>query len=710
MIFPKDNGLTVYGFFTASGLGATGLTVTFSCYEGTSGTPVVNAQNATELAGGFYYYTISSGTIDANAGYVYKFVTAGTADQKEIAGIFVTPAWATKVNTLTFTGADVKATLDSETVTVGTNNDKTGYGLADDAITASKFDETTAFPVKSADTGATAIARVGADSDTLETLSDQLDTIKAKTDLIPAAPATEAKQDTIIGYIDTEVAAIKAKTDTIPINPATEAKQDTIIGYIDTEVAAIKAKTDLIPASPAQAGEYTATLATIEGKVDAIDDYVDTEVGAIKVVTDKLDTALELDGAVYRYTTNALEQAPTGGSAPTVEAIRQEIDANSTQLAAIVDDTNELQTNQGNWLTATGFSTHSAADVWAVANRSLTTFGTLIADIWTYVTRSLTDKAGFTISGTKTTLDSLNDLSAAQVNAEVDTALADYDAPTKAELDLAVAPLATSANLAVVDGNVDDIKAVTVKLDTALELDGAVYRYTANALEESPAATGGDATAANQTAIINAISALNDLSATDVEDAVLDAVTGDHSTAGTVGAAIIAAGSAGDPWITDPSDETTYPDGTAGYMITELSELLTASSGLIQAQTDTDNLYIRRGDSWTQAFTLGDITGYDNIWFTVKKSHSDTDAQAVIQIDSDTGMIRLNGAAATALDGSITVTNVATGLISVAIKYGATEDLRCLSGLYYDVQVLIGTTKTTKYIGKLDVLYDITKR
>jgi hypothetical protein len=51
--------------------------------------------------------------------------------------------------------------------------------------------------------------------------------------------------------------------------------------------------------------------------VDAIDDFVDTEVGAIKAVTDKLDTMLELDGLVYRYTTNALEQAPTGGGGST---------------------------------------------------------------------------------------------------------------------------------------------------------------------------------------------------------------------------------------------------------------------------------------------------------------------------------------------------------------------------------------------------------
>ena len=65
--------------------------------------------------------------------------------------------------------------------------------LADDAITAAKFYESTAYPLKSADTGATAVARTGADSDTLETLSDQIDAeaikttaIKAKTDAMPA--------------------------------------------------------------------------------------------------------------------------------------------------------------------------------------------------------------------------------------------------------------------------------------------------------------------------------------------------------------------------------------------------------------------------------------------------------------------------------------------------------------------------------------------
>lgn len=49
--------------------------------------------------------------------------------------------------------------------------------LAADAIKAASYDESTAFPLKADDAGATQIARVGADGDTLETLSDQIDAV-----------------------------------------------------------------------------------------------------------------------------------------------------------------------------------------------------------------------------------------------------------------------------------------------------------------------------------------------------------------------------------------------------------------------------------------------------------------------------------------------------------------------------------------------------
>jgi hypothetical protein len=69
-----------------------------------------------------------------------------------------------------------------------------------------------------------------------------------------------------------------------------------------------------------------AKTAATQASVNTVAGYVDTEVAAIKVTTDKLDTALELDGAVYRYTTNSLEQAPTGtgGGGATVAQIWDE--------------------------------------------------------------------------------------------------------------------------------------------------------------------------------------------------------------------------------------------------------------------------------------------------------------------------------------------------------------------------------------------------
>jgi hypothetical protein len=60
-----------------------------------------------------------------------------------------------------------------------------------------------------------------------------------------------------------------------------------------------------------------------------------------------LNELVENDGGVARYSANALEQAPSGTGASAV-SIREEIDANSTQLAAIVADTNELQTDWAN--------------------------------------------------------------------------------------------------------------------------------------------------------------------------------------------------------------------------------------------------------------------------------------------------------------------------------------------------------------------------
>jgi len=67
------------------------------------------------------------------------------------------------------------ATVDGNVDAILADTGTDGVKLAADAITASTFDESTAFPLTASDTGSTYVARTGADSDTLETLSDQAD-------------------------------------------------------------------------------------------------------------------------------------------------------------------------------------------------------------------------------------------------------------------------------------------------------------------------------------------------------------------------------------------------------------------------------------------------------------------------------------------------------------------------------------------------------
>lgn len=123
--------------------------------------------------GSWFHVVVSSVTIDAQT---VSFIAAAfrIMAAEAVAGVSVVTLGATQAAYAPAKAGDAMA-------------------LSDDAITASKFDESTAYPLKSADTGATAVARTGADSDTLETLSDQIDAeaiktaaIKAKTDAMPA--------------------------------------------------------------------------------------------------------------------------------------------------------------------------------------------------------------------------------------------------------------------------------------------------------------------------------------------------------------------------------------------------------------------------------------------------------------------------------------------------------------------------------------------
>jgi hypothetical protein len=150
-----------------------------------------------------------------------------------------------------------------------------------------------------------------------------------------------------------------------------------------------------------------------------------------------------------------------------------------------------------------------------------------------------------------TAIAALNNLSAAQVNSEMDAAIETY------HLDHL---LAAAYDPASKPGNASGL------LNVLVENDGGVPRFTANALEQGPSGGGG-------------------LTLEDIADAVWDEAIAGHLDSGSTGAALNAAGGSGDPWET--SLPGAYGSGTAGFII---GTNLNATVGSRASQTSVDDV------------------------------------------------------------------------------------------------------------------------
>jgi len=185
----------------------------------------------------------------------------------------------------------------------------------------------------------------------------------------------------------------------------------------------------------------------------------------------------------------------------------------------------------GTQASVTGTISHKGNGQWQLALSQADTNGDEIGYLFTHtsgVPQSLS-----IVTDTKKNSD-LNDLSTTQVNAEVDTALADYDAPTKAEMDsgfaglndLSAAQVNAEVDIALSDIRLNELMSAALgsqptagsMFGDLTEDDAGTQRFNTNALEQAPSGGGGggDATLANQNTIIADIAALNDLNAAQV--------------------------------------------------------------------------------------------------------------------------------------------------------------------------------------------------
>ena len=304
-------------------------------------------------------------------------------------------------------------------------------------------------------------------------------------------PPTKAELDSGLSPLALEsggkLAAVKAKTDNLPASPAAVGSAMVLTSAYDAaknaapesggNVADIKAKTDNLPAAPAAVSNIPTT--------NQIADQVWDEVLAGHLAAGSCGAGLNAAGSAGDPWTTTLPGSYADGSAGKILGAR--LDAAITtrapetggNLAAVKSKTDNLPASPAAtgdipsaatiattvWANATRTLTSFGtlvADIWANSARTLTSFGTLIADMWAAATRSLTDKAGFTISGTKQTLDVLHDAT---------------QGATKAELDSGLAPLALESG-----GNVAAVKAKTDNLPAAPAIEGNVQGHVADAL------------------------------------------------------------------------------------------------------------------------------------------------------------------------------------------------------------------------------------
>ena len=275
------------------------------------------------------------------------------------------------------------------------NLDVNVTALADDVIKAASFDESTAFPLKSADTGSTQVARVGADSDTLETLSDEIAAVKAETAAILADTGTDgvviASAQTVatvtnltnLPAVTTDwltAAGVKADAVTkLQTGLALEATLTAIKGagwtdetlkliknyavqasdyaeQVSADTAAIKAKTDNLPATPAD----EATLNAIKGSGWTNETLTKIVVDISNIAAGSGATAQEVWEYVARTLTDPDSyKADVSALATTthLQEVEDKVDTVDTIADAIKAETDKHPT---------------AAEIWANPTRTLT--------------------------------------------------------------------------------------------------------------------------------------------------------------------------------------------------------------------------------------------------------------------------------------------------------------------------------------------------
>ncbi len=110
---------------------------------------------------------------------------------------------------------------------------------------------------------------------------------------------------------------------------------------------------------------------------------------------------------------------------------------------------------------------------------------------------------------------------------------------------------------------------------------------------------------------------------------------------------------------------------------------------LEDAGFDPTNIIRYRGTTWAILFeNLGGLTNATELWFTLRRRDSDSDAKSIVQISSIGGLLVSNSVpASTSANGSIVVVESTTGDVLVTLKPSETVKYPVTNNLKYDIKV-----------------------
>jgi hypothetical protein len=147
---------------------------------------------------------------------------------------------------------------------------------------------------------------------------------------------------------------------------------------------------------------------------------------------------------------------------------------------------------------------------------------------------------------------------------------------------------------------------------------------------------------------------------------------------------------------------------------TYATRTLTSTAAATMAAVDGSTLAITARATYSATISGLTISAtWEKIWFTLKSDISDADASSVVQILETNpgavtdGLLYLNGAAGTAVQGSLTI-NQAGGTVAIVIADEATDDLAPAEGLMYDIKQLVAGVTTVLTSGIANITYTAT--